>query len=162
MSGRLLERLISLTTLGAVAFLALSALVILGVAVFTLLRPFLTRSFALEDVLLAIALAVITVGVGDLALTISREESLRRTRPRNPVITADLVARFLFVVVTTLAIDNLFTVVRSEVQRNAPQLLISAALVVATAVLVLATAFFYQRTHRRPEPAPPADQEAPG
>ena len=150
MFEKVLQRFISLLTRAAIAFLALSALVLLGIAVATLLRPLSSVSFVLQDVLLAIALGVISVGVGDLALTISREETLRRANPRNPVITADLVARFLFVIVTTLGIDNLFTVVRAEVQEDTVRLLVAAGLVIATAILAVATAYFRRQT--RPAP----------
>ena len=145
--ARLLEIFASLVTRAAIVFLAVSALILLGVAGFILARSFTGPVFALEEVLLAIALAVITVGVGDLALTVSREESVRKSEPSNPVITTDLVTRFLFVVVTTLSIDNLFTVVRAEVEEEPQRLLVAAGLVVSTAVLVTATAYFYRQTH---------------
>ncbi len=145
--ARLLEIFVSLLTRAAIIFVSVSALILLGVAVLILSRSFIGPVFALEEVLLAIALAVITVGVGDLALTISREESVRQNDPSNPVITTDLVTRFLFVVVTTLSIGNLFTVVRAEVQGDPQRLLVSGGLVVSTAILTLATAFFYRETH---------------
>ncbi len=123
-------------------FFIVASVVTFGYGVAKAGGALLARSSDIEPLFTAIALVAVAVAVLELGATILAEEVARTDPKREAGEIRRTLSRFLYIVITALAIEGLLMVFKYSIGNEPTLLLYAAAILVATGLLLIAIAVY--------------------
>ena len=123
-------------------FFIVASVLIFGFGLAHAGEALLAAQRSVEPLFTAVALVAIAVAVLELGATILAEEIARSDPKREPTEIRRTLSRFLYIVITALAIEGLLMVFKYSIGDEPVLLIYAGAVLVATSVLLIAIAVY--------------------
>ncbi|MCW5848932.1 MAG: hypothetical protein KIT87_02525 [Anaerolineae bacterium] len=123
-------------------FFVVASVLIFGFGLAHAGQALLAAEKSVDPLFTAVALVAIAVAVLELGATILAEEMARSDPKREPTEIRRTLSRFLYIVITALAIEGLLMVFKYSIGDQPVLLIYAGAVLVATSVLLIAIAIY--------------------
>ena len=123
-------------------FFIVASVLIFGFGLSHAGEALLASERSVEPLFTAVALVAIAVAVLELGATILAEEMARSDPKREPTEIRRTLSRFLYIVITALAIEGLLMVFKYSIGDQPILLIYAGAVLVATSILLIAIAIY--------------------